>query len=98
MSSAPHPAYVRIRSRRRHERSGDRSTPPADEELMAGFRFNANDLQRLNRLAFLPRAASADEQEGMRRSPRGGAGTEFLDFRPYASGDDVRKVDWNVYS
>lgn len=35
--------------------------------------------------------------EGMRRSRRSGDGSEFLDFRPYIAGDDVRRVDWSLY-
>jgi len=35
--------------------------------------------------------------EGLRRSRRSGDGQEFLDFRPYIAGDDVRRVDWSLY-
>ena len=34
---------------------------------------------------------------GERPSPRYGSSLEFVDFRPYAPGDDHRYVDWNVY-
>ena len=29
-------------------------------------------------------------------SPRAGLGTELYEIRPYAPGDDVRRIDWNV--
>src|SRR5689334_8515454 len=64
---------------------------------MGTFRFNPADLHRLNRLVFLPRVASMEHGEGMRRSRRSGDGSEFLDFRPYVPGDDVRRVDWSLY-
>lgn len=28
----------------------------------------------------------------------GGRGVEFADYRPYAPGDDLRRIDWNVYA
>jgi len=28
----------------------------------------------------------------------GGRGLEFADYRPYAPGDDLRRIDWNVYA
>jgi uncharacterized protein (DUF58 family) len=64
---------------------------------MGAFKFNPADLHRLNRLVFLPRLASMDHDAGGRRSRRSGDGSEFLDFRPYIAGDDVRKVDWSLY-
>ena len=35
---------------------------------------------------------------GERRSQVSGEGGEFLEFRAYEPGDDVRRVDWNVYA
>lgn len=63
---------------------------------MSPFNFNPNDLQRLNRLVFSARGA-ANDPAGNRRSKHRGEGIDFLDFRPYTPGDDVRKVDWNLY-
>ena len=37
-------------------------------------------------------------RNGERRSIYRGRGVEFADFRPYAEGDDLRVVDWNVYA
>ena len=37
-------------------------------------------------------------ESGERRSNAAGAGGEFLEFRAYQPGDDVRRVDWNVYA
>ena len=33
---------------------------------------------------------------GMHRSPYEGASVEFAQHRPYAFGDDIRRVDWKV--
>ncbi len=35
---------------------------------------------------------------GVHLGAHAGAGTLFRDFRPYAEGDDLRTVDWNVYA
>src|SRR3954452_12973428 len=35
---------------------------------------------------------------GMHRTPYQGISVEFAQHRPYASGDDIRHVDWKVYS
>ncbi len=35
---------------------------------------------------------------GERRSTRRGAGLEFADYRDYVPGDDLRRVDWNLYA
>src|SRR3954470_17341005 len=35
---------------------------------------------------------------GMHRSPYQGISVEFAQHRPYAVGDDIRHVDWKVYS
>ncbi|MFC4775179.1 DUF58 domain-containing protein [Paenibacillus sp. GCM10023252] len=35
---------------------------------------------------------------GKRRSSTLGGSQEFADYRPYSPGDDIRRLDWNVYS
>ncbi len=35
---------------------------------------------------------------GERRSRLSGAGGEFLEFRAYEPGDELRRIDWNVYA
>lgn len=35
---------------------------------------------------------------GVRRSKALGSSAEFSDFREYAPGDDIRRVDWNAYA
>ncbi|MBN1259615.1 MAG: DUF58 domain-containing protein [Anaerolineae bacterium] len=35
---------------------------------------------------------------GERRSTRRGAGLEFADYRDYSFGDDLRRVDWNLFA
>lgn len=55
-------------------------------------------IKKLDRLAILTKRAMAGDIQGERRSPRRGASVEFADFRPYARGDDIRQIDWNLYA
>ncbi|MEI7644980.1 MAG: DUF58 domain-containing protein [Chloroflexales bacterium] len=55
-------------------------------------------IRKLDRLSILTRRAMAGDLQGERRSPRRGSSVEFADFRPYASGDDIRQIDWNLYA
>src|SRR5436853_6306567 len=60
--------------------------------------FDSAFLRKLDRLALLTRRAMAGDMQGERRSPRRGSSVEFADFRPYTPGDDMRRIDWNLYS
>src|ERR1035437_7906508 len=62
------------------------------------FEFSPNELHRLNRLAFRMRTNPTEVTNGDRRLRRSGDGYDFLDYRPYSPGDDVRKIDWNLYA
>jgi uncharacterized protein (DUF58 family) len=46
---------------------------------------------------FVARGAEADASSGAHRTRRAGEGTDFLDYRAYVPGDDLRRVDWMVY-
>lgn len=60
--------------------------------------FDAEFRQRLERLAIATRRVRPGARRGERRSPRRGASLEFADYRAYSPGDDLRRVDWNVYA
>jgi uncharacterized protein (DUF58 family) len=60
--------------------------------------FDEAFLLKLERLAILSRRAMAGQMQGERRSPKRGQSVEFADFRPYAPGDDFRRIDWNAYA
>ncbi len=53
--------------------------------------------ERLDRLALVSRRRLLGFGKGDRRSVRRGTSLEFVDYRAYASGDDPRQVDWNIY-
>lgn len=60
--------------------------------------FDSQFLRRLEELAIVSRKAASGQSKGERRTRRKGAGVEFVDYRDYAPGDDLRYVDWNIYS
>ncbi len=54
-------------------------------------------LKRLERLEISARKVRRGVRRGERISRRRGHSVEFADHRPYASGDDLRFLDWNIY-
>ena len=55
-------------------------------------------LQRLDALRITMRAPAQGGAGGLRRSKALGTSVEFSDFREYAPGDDLRRLDWNAYA
>lgn len=55
-------------------------------------------LQRLDALRIALRAPAQGGAGGLRRSKALGTSVEFSDFREYAPGDDLRRLDWNAYA
>jgi uncharacterized protein (DUF58 family) len=55
-------------------------------------------LRRLDRLSLVARRVRAGQTAGERRSTKRGTSVEFADYRDYAKGDDLRRVDWNIYA
>src|SRR5512136_1351141 len=60
--------------------------------------FDQDFLKRLEALSIVSRRVATGQAKGERRSLRKGTGVEFMDYRPYTVGDDLRYVDWNIYS
>jgi len=55
-------------------------------------------LRKLERLRFAVRRVRAGQIKGERRSTKRGTSVEFADYRDYTRGDDLRRVDWNIYA
>jgi uncharacterized protein (DUF58 family) len=55
-------------------------------------------LKKLDQMAIVCRRIKAGRSQGTRRSPKKGSSVEFADFRNYAGGDDLKRVDWNAYA
>lgn len=54
-------------------------------------------LARLESLSVKAGSRIKGTMAGKRRSSSLGGSQEFADYRPYAPGDDIRRLDWNVY-
>jgi uncharacterized protein (DUF58 family) len=54
-------------------------------------------LQRLERLSLLARRPASGGAGGEHRSRARAESTEFVDYRAYVPGDDLRRLDWNAY-
>ncbi len=55
-------------------------------------------MTKLDRLDVLSRKIFLGKLKGERRSKRRGQSVEFADYRNYVVGDDLRFIDWNIYS
>ena len=55
-------------------------------------------MHKLDRLDVLSRKILAGKMHGERRSKKKGQSVEFADYRPYVAGDDLRRIDWNLYA
>lgn len=60
--------------------------------------FDEATLRKLNQLTLVAHRVRAGVLKGERRSTRRGASVEFADYRNYTPGDDLRRLDWNVYA
>ncbi len=60
--------------------------------------FDPDFLHRLEQLSLVTRRTLRGHQGGDRRSKRHGGAVEFADYRRYAWGDDVRRIDWFAFA
>ena len=55
-------------------------------------------MHQLDRLDVISRKMLRGRQQGERRSKKKGQSVEFADYRNYVVGDDLRRIDWNLYA
>ena len=60
--------------------------------------MDESTLRKLNQLSLVASRVRAGAIKGERRSSRRGSSAEFADYRNYAPGDDLRRLDWNIYA
>lgn len=65
---------------------------------MSSMILDGTLLHRLERLSLVARKVRPGQATGERRSTKHGTSVEFTDYRDYVRGDDLRRVDWNVYA
>lgn len=65
----------------------------ADEKL-----FDEATRRKLEQLVLVASRVRAGAMKGERRSSKRGTSIEFADYRNYVRGDDLRRLDWNIYA
>jgi uncharacterized protein (DUF58 family) len=80
-----------------HPRPQSLADPAARQEPAGEIFFDAEFLQRLERLRLIAKRLSWAGAKGEHPSARKGFSLEFSDYRRYQRGDDLRYVDWNIY-
>ena len=60
--------------------------------------FDEATLRKLEQLTLVAERVRVGVMKGDRRSTRRGTSIEFADYRNYVKGDDLRRLDWNVYA
>ena len=65
---------------------------------MSPFDLPPDLRSRLRRLSLAPRAAAVMVGDGAHASRNRGGAMEFAQYRAYERGDDLRRIDWKLYS
>ncbi len=60
--------------------------------------FDESTLRKLEQLTLVAERVRVGVMKGDRRSSKRGTSIEFADYRNYVKGDDLRRLDWNVYA
>jgi uncharacterized protein (DUF58 family) len=60
--------------------------------------FDEQTLRKLNQLTLVASRVRSGAIKGERRSSHRGSSVEFADYRNYTAGDDLRRLDWNIYA
>lgn len=60
--------------------------------------FDQSTLHKLEQLTLVADQVRVGVMKGDRRSRKRGSSVEFADYRNYTRGDDLRRLDWNVFA
>ena len=60
--------------------------------------FDEETLHKLEQLGRTASRIKAGLMKGDRRSRKRGSSVEFADYRDYSPGDDLRRLDWNIFA
>lgn len=67
-------------------------------KLAGELGFDPKFLNQLRALVIQNKRMLPGPGAGRRRSPRAGSSVELMDYRNYVHGDDLRRLDWNVFA
>src|SRR5580698_6978441 len=88
---------VRPHRHRRDSSPVDRACTARKGALMQRF-LDPAVLAGISSLDLLAKTVVDGFVAGLHRSPDFGFSQEFAEYRPYAPGDDLRHVDWNLFA
>lgn len=71
----------------------NRSTTNSTDKL-----FDEKTLRKFEQLELVAQRVRSGAIKGERRSSKRGTSIEFADYRNYVHGDDLRRVDWNIFA
>ena len=74
------------------------STPVADSRTPANRFIDPKVLIKIQNLELVARSVVEGFVQGLHRSPYMGFSVDFASYREYQPGDEIRRIDWNVYS
>lgn len=77
--------------------SGNEAVPPPVPTPTSRL-LDADLLKKLERVSVTAKRPFPGRMKGEKRSTKRGSSIEFADYREYASGDDLRYVDWKAYA
>jgi len=60
--------------------------------------FDEKTRRKMEQLTLVATRVRAGAMKGERRSSKRGTSIEFADYRDYVRGDDLRRLDWNIYA
>ena len=60
--------------------------------------FTNATLARIERMRVNPNRRKTNRSRGEHLSGKGGSSIDFVDYRDYVAGDDIRNVDWNIFA
>ncbi len=65
---------------------------------MTGIVFDEPTRRKLEQIMLVATRVRSGAIKGERRSNKRGTSIEFADYRNYSPGDDLRRLDWNIYA
>jgi uncharacterized protein (DUF58 family) len=71
---------------------------PSEGARRLGLRFGEPMLRKFERLRLVSNLIRTGTNAGDRRSRRYGSSVEFVDYRNYTPGDELNRVDWNIFA
>jgi uncharacterized protein (DUF58 family) len=74
----------------------ERRPPPLPNQAKSWKHLNLRQMQGLRNLLFCARQIVEGAYSGRHRSLHKGASPEFVDYREYYPGDELRTIDWKV--